>query len=160
MTGEEFLKEFENLADKFFGKLETEYGFKKVGAQAQRHECWIDFENLTTHVSVNYEIGSVPWVVIGDVNNPRLNGSSLEWLLVELGVEKMPTVEEAFERKQYSNKEFETMLEKKGQQLFMYAIDLLRGKFDIIPKLQERGKKFAKECEKYMMSNSRKKRFK
>jgi len=88
MTKEGFLKEFESLVDKYFGKLEREYGFRKVNAETQRHEYRIDFENQTTHVSVSYETGSVPWVVIGDVKNPRSNGSSLEWLLIESGVEK------------------------------------------------------------------------
>lgn len=79
MNKEEFLKEFEGLVDKHFGKLETEYGFNKINAQVQRHECWIDFENRTTHVSVGYEAGSVPWVSIGDVKNPRLNGYWSNW---------------------------------------------------------------------------------
>ena len=160
MIKKESLKEFEGLVDKCFGKLETEYGFKKVNAQFQRHEWWINFENRTTHVSVGYEIGSVPWVLIGDAKNPRLNGSSLEWLLVELGIEKMPPVEVAFEKKQYTQKDIESILENKGQQLFMYATDLLRGNFKIVPKLQERGKKFAEECNEYMMSQSRKKKSK
>ena len=149
--------EFENLVDKYFGKLETQYGFKKVNAQTQRHEYSIDFENLTTYVSVNYEFGSTPWIVIGDIKNPLLNGSSLEWLLIELGVEKMPTVEEAFEKKHFSKEELDSILERKGQQLFIYAVDLLQGNFKIVPKLQRRGKDFAEECEKYMASTSRKK---
>jgi hypothetical protein len=93
----------------------------------------------------------LPWVRIADVHNLQ-KASSLEWLLVELGVEKMPTPEEAYRFPKYSEQDIYAALQKKSQQLHEYGKDILTGNFAIFPKLQERGLRFVKECETYQES--------
>ncbi len=142
--------EFEKIIDRTFRGLETKYGFKKIETTYQKRGCVVRFQNATTELGLTYEIGSAPWLTISDVNHPDEKQSTLEWLLVERGIEKAPTPDAAFLTARMEESKLEVVLKKKNQQLVEYGADLLKGDFTILPKLQERAGKYALECKRYI----------
>ncbi len=142
--------EFEKIIDRTFRGLETKYGFKKIETTYQKRGCVVRFQNATTELGLTYEIGSAPWLTISDVNHPDEKQSTLEWLLVERGVEKAPTPDAAFLAVRMEESKLEVVLKKKNQQLVEYGADLLKGDFTILPELQERAGKYALECKRYI----------
>ena len=53
--------------------------------------------------------------------------------------------------------ELEAVLQTKCQQLLQYGTGLLNGDFSIMPKLQERARKYALACERYAKIHKTKK---
>jgi hypothetical protein len=141
--------EFENMVDKAFWGLEAKYGFKKTATSYKERTCTVQFENATTKVILNYELGNAPWLEISDQDNAE-NKSTLGWLLVEQGVEESPKPEQAFRPTTLSEGKLEPLLQKMGQQVSEYGADLLKGDFTILPKLQARAKKYDLECQHYL----------
>ena len=142
--------EFEKIIDKTFWGLETKYGFKKTETTFQPRGCLVRYQNTTTELALNYEIGRVPWLAIGDITNPEEKQSTLEWLLVEQGIEEPPTPEAAFMPTKMEEGKLETVLQSKNQQLQEFGADLLKGDFTILPKLQKRAGKYAQDCKRYV----------
>lgn len=142
--------EFEKIIDKTFWGLETKYGFKKTETTFQPHSCLIRYQNTTTELALNYEIGRVPWLAISDITNLEEKQSTLEWLLVERGIEKPPTPEAAFMPTKMEESKLETVLQSKNQQLQEFGADLLKGDFTILPRLQKRAGKYALDCKRYV----------
>jgi hypothetical protein len=140
---------FERMVEKAFWGLESKYGFKKTETKFESHSVTVRFQNATTEVLLNYEIGITPWLEISDVNNAE-NKSTLGWLLVEAGVEETPSPEQAFRPNTLNEGELEPILQTMGQQLLDYGADLLKGDFAIMPKLQDRSRKYALECDRYL----------
>jgi hypothetical protein len=141
--------EFEKMVDKAFWSLEGKFGFKKTKTSFVDRSCTVQFRNATTEVLLNYELGNTPWLEISDIHNAE-NKSTLGWLLVELGVEKPPTAEQAFHPTTLSEGTLEPTLQKMGQQLSDYGTELLKGDFTIMRKLQARAKKYDLECQRYL----------
>jgi len=141
--------EFENMVDKAFWGLEAKYGFKRTKTSYVERTCTVLFKNATTYILLNYELGTTPWLEISDTRNPD-NKSTLGWLLVEAGVEKPPTPEQAFRPTTMRDGALEPILQKMEQQLLDYGADLLKGDFTIVPKLQARAKKYDLECQHYL----------
>jgi hypothetical protein len=141
--------EFERLVDKAFFELEPRHGLKKTDTTFHKRGCAVRFQNSTTLVTLNYEITSLPWLEIADINDPEKTKSTLEWLLVEKGIEKSPTPDQAFEPTKMAETELEGVLQTKCQQLLEYGVPLLNGDFSIMPKLQDRARKYALACERY-----------
>ena len=141
--------EFEIMVDKAFGWLEGKYGFKKTETRFVDRSCTVRFRNATTEVLLNYEIGNTPWLEVSDVHNAE-NKSTLGWLLVELGVEKPPTPDQAFRPTTLGEGMLEPTLKKLGQQLSDYGAELSKGDFTVIPKLQARARKYDLECQRYL----------
>lgn len=141
--------EFERLVDKAFFELETRHGLKKADTAFHKHGCVVRFQNTTTLVTLNYDINSLPWMEIADRSDPEHNKSTLEWLLVEKGIEKSPTPDQAFETTKMAGSQLEATLQTKCQQLLDHGASLLDGNFSIIPKLQDRARKYALACERY-----------
>ena len=81
--------EFEKIVNKTFWGLETKYGFKKTETTFQPRGCLVRYQNTTTELVLNYEIGRVPWLAIADITSQEEKRSTLEWLLVEQGIESM-----------------------------------------------------------------------
>ena len=140
---------FESMVDKAFWGLEAKYGFKKTGTRFVKRSCIVEFKNPTTEIVLNYELGTTPWVEISDAKNSD-SKSTLGWLLVELGVDKAPTPEQAFHPTTLHEGALEPSLQKMGQQVLDYGADLLKGDFTILPKLQARAKKYDLECQRYL----------
>ena len=140
---------FESMVDKAFWGLEAKYGFKKTATNYVNRTCTVQFQNATTDVLLNCELGSTPWLAIADIHKPD-NKSTLGWLLVELGVDEAPKPEQAFHPNPLGENDLEPALQKMGQQLIEYGADLLQGKFTILPKLQTRAKKYDVECKRYL----------
>lgn len=140
--------EFERMVEKAFWGLEAKYGFKKTEIKYAEHSVTVQYLNPTTEVVINYEIGDIPWVSIADAHNAE-SKSTLGWLLVELGVDKAPTPAQAFRPTALDTSKLEPALQTMGQQILEHGADLLQGNFALMPKLQERARKYAQECKRY-----------
>ena len=141
--------EFESIVDKAFWGLETRYGLKKTETKFEGRSCTVRFRNATTEVLLNYELGNTPWLEISDIKNAE-NKSTLGWLLVELGVDKPPTPEQAFRPTPLIEGTLVPTLQKMEQLLLDHGAELLKGDFTIMPKLQARAKKYDLECQRYL----------
>ncbi|HTX92609.1 MAG TPA: hypothetical protein VMC09_15460 [Anaerolineales bacterium] len=143
---------FESTVDEAFWGLESKFGFKKVETKYVDRTVAIRFQNMTTEVCLNYEIGDTPWLEIADLHKAE-NKSTLGWLLVERGEQKAPTPAQAFRPATLSESELKPTLVKMGQQIVTSGADLLQGNFEILPKLQARAKKYNLECERYLATH-------
>jgi hypothetical protein len=148
--------EFEQIVEKAFRGLESKYGFKKGETLYSKKGCTVQFVNTTTDVTLHYEIGSDPWLAIADIHDPE-NKSTLEWLLVERGVEKTPTPAQAFRSTPTPAGDLASLLEKKNQQLIEYGTELIKGDFSLMPALKKRAKKYALDCDRYLTLHQSKK---
>ncbi|OQX63871.1 MAG: hypothetical protein B5M51_04565 [Anaerolinea sp. 4484_236] len=139
---------FERLIKKTFLSLETKFGFKKIKTEYHSGGVIVCFQNPTTEVILNYEIGEFPWVTIADINNPEIDRTSLDWLLVELGERKTPTTDEVFLPARMDDAQLEVELQKRSAQLLRFGADFLKGDFTLLPKLQKRAEDYLAECKK------------
>jgi hypothetical protein len=140
---------FESMVEKAFWGLEARYAFKKTETKFENRSVTVRFQNATTEILLNYEIGNTPWLEIADLHNAR-NKSTLGWLLVETGIDKTPLPEQAFHPTTLNEGELEPVLQTMGQQLLDHGADLLKGNFTLMPKLQDRARKYALECDRYL----------
>lgn len=140
--------EFDQLIQRSFSTLESKYKFKKTDTAFHSGGVIVTFQNPTTEVCLNYEIGSLPWITIGNIANPSKDRASLDWLLVELGEREAPTTDEAFFPTKMEESELEAELHKKNEQLLRFGADLLNGNFSILPRLKTRAESYLAECEK------------
>jgi hypothetical protein len=147
--------DFENAVNEAFWGLESKFGFKKIETKYVDRSVIVRFQNATTEVCVNYEIGDTPWLEIADVHKAE-NKSTLGWLLVERGEQKAPTPAQAFHPTPLGAAEFKATLIKMGQQITEFGADLLQGNFQLLPKLQARAKKYNLECEHYLATHKEK----
>jgi hypothetical protein len=141
--------EFERIVSKTFWGLEAKHGFKKIGTTYHRGGVAVRFQNPTTEVILNYEIGASPWVTIANINNPETDRTSLDWLLVELGKKKSPSTGEAFSPAKMDEGQLETVLQQESAQLLSFGADFLKGDFTLLPKLQKRAEDYLAECKKF-----------
>lgn len=149
--------EFERLVEKAFLEFESHHGFKKTETKFHKHGCTVRFENATTLVVLNYDITTLPWLEIADVKKPAQNKTTLGWLLVEKGVEDPPTPEQAFHPTKMHESQLEKVLQNKCRQLLQYGGELLNGDFTLLPKLQDRARKYETACERYAKIHKTKK---
>ena len=140
---------FEGMVNRAFLDLEARNGFKKIETKYAEHSVTVRFQNATTELLLNYEIGERPWLEIAELSHPE-NKSTLGWLLVESGVEKAPTPAQAFQPTNLEDAELEAALQKMSQQAREYGDGLLQGDFGIMPKLQARARKYDQECKRYL----------
>jgi hypothetical protein len=140
---------FERMVEKAFSGLEARVGFKKTETKFENRSVIVRYQNATTEIILNYEIGNTPWLEISEKKN-AVNKSTLGWLLVEAGVDKAPLPEQAFHPTTLNEGELEPILQKMSRQLLEHGTDLLKGDFAIMPKLQERARKYALECDRYL----------
>jgi hypothetical protein len=140
---------FERMVEKAFSGLEARYGFKKTETRFEDRSVIVRYQNTSTEIIVNYEIGTKPWLDISNLRDPEKK-STLGWLLVEAGVEKSPMPEQAFHPSTINEGELEPLLQKMGQQLLDHGTAFLKGDFTLMPKLQERSRKYALECDRYL----------
>jgi hypothetical protein len=147
--------EFERIIDKVFLGFGGRYGFRGGETKFAPDGCTVSFRNDTTEVELNYRIGEEPWFSIKDVSNPE-NSSTLEWLLVELGVEKAPTPEQAFRPTPFNEANMESVLVRKRNLLLEHAADFLRGDFSLMPMLKRRASKYEQECRRYIALHTHK----
>jgi hypothetical protein len=76
---------------------------------------------------------------------------------VEKGVEDPPTPEEAFHPTKMHETQLGKVLQNKCRQLLQYGSELLNGDFSLLPKLQDRARKYEKACERYAKIHKTKK---
>jgi len=141
--------EFERIVDKTFWGLTNKYDFKKIETSYHTGGVAVCFQNPTTEVILNYEIGAFPWVTIANIKNSETDRTSLDWLLVELGEKKSPTPDEAFFPAKMDEGQLEVELQQKGDQLLKFGTDFLNGDFTFLPKLQKRAEDYLAECKKF-----------
>jgi len=140
---------FERMVEKAFSGLEARFGFKKTETKFENRSVTIRYQNATTEILLNYEIGNTPWLEISDIHNAKKK-TTLGWLLVEKGVDKTPLPEQAFHPTPLNEGKLESVLQTMGQQLLEHGADLLKGDFAIMPKLHDRARKYALECDRYL----------
>jgi len=140
---------FENMAEKAFLGLEAKFGFKKIETKFEHRTVLVRFQNETTAVLLNYEIGNTPWLEIADLHDPQKK-TTLGWLLVEQGLEKTPTPEQAFKPTPLAESELSGVLQKMTGQVLETGADLLKGDFSRLPALQTRARKYDQECKRYL----------
>lgn len=141
--------EFERLVDKTFWGLTNKYDFKKTETSYHTGGVFVRFQNPTTEIILNYEIGAFPWVTIADINNSETDRISLDWLLVELGETNSPTTDEAFFPPKMDEGQLEVELQQKGDQLLEFGTDFMKGDFTLLPKVQKRAEDYLAECKKF-----------
>ncbi len=141
--------EFARIVDKSFAPLENKYKFKRVDVNFHKNGAVVTYQNPTTELCLNYEIGIYPWITIGDIQNPEEDRISLDWLLVELGEREPPTTDETFFPKEMEDEEFAPILQKKSTDLIRFGADMLNGDFRLLPKLKARAENYLAECEKF-----------
>lgn len=146
---------FQSWVDSAFLGLESKYGFKKTEMKFVDRSVTVRYRNTTTELCLNYEIGDSPWLEISDVQHAD-NKTTLSWLLVEKGEQKMPTAAQAFRPTPLDEDKLGAALQKIGQQVTEYGADLLRGDFTILPKLKERAEKYDAECKRYLATHKSK----
>ncbi|MBT7782605.1 MAG: hypothetical protein HN741_06775 [Anaerolineae bacterium] len=139
----------EKLLEKKFSSLERKFAFKKIESEHYEDGLIITYQNPTTEVLLNYQIGEFPWIMIADIKNPKKDRVSLDWLLVELGEREAPTTDDAFFPEKMAESQLEAELEKKKEQLLSFGIEMLKGDFALLPKLQERANDYLAECKKF-----------
>ncbi len=140
--------EFDRLVQKSFVPLESKYKFKKAASEFHVNGVIVTFQNTTTEVCLNYEIGAFPWITIADINNPEEERVSLDWLLVELGERDAPTTDEAFFPPTMEEEDLEAEIQKKSNQLIEFGSEMLNGDFSLLPKLKTRAENYLAECKK------------
>lgn len=140
--------EFIRIVKKTFVPLEGQYQFKKVDSSFHSGGVEVVFQNPTTELCLNYEIGSYPWITIGDINNPEEDRISLDWLLVELGEREAPTTDDTFFPPTMEDADLEAELQHKIKLLLKFGGDMLNGDFTRLPKLKTRAASYLAECRK------------
>ncbi len=140
--------EFDRLVQKSFVSLESKYKFKKTDTAFHTGGVVVTFQNPTTEICLNYEIGAFPWITIADINNPKEERASLDWLLVELGEREAPTTDEAFFPPKMEEEQLGVELQKKSAQLIQFGSEMLNGDFSLLPKLKTRAENYLAECKK------------
>ena len=140
---------FERMVEKAFWGLEARHGFKKTETRFENRSVIIRFQNNTTEILLNFEIGNTPWLEIADIHKLD-NKSTLGWLLVEKGIEKSPSPEQAFHPTPLNEGNLEPVIQLMAQQLLDHGDELLKGNFEVLPKLQDRARKYALECDRFL----------
>ncbi len=143
---------FESMVDQAFWGLEAKYGFKRTETEYNNRTCTVQFQNQSTEVLLNYELGHLPWLTISELKN-RENKSTLGWLLVEKGLETPPTPEQAFSPALLRKDKLDPTLKTMGSQIMEVGTDLLKGDFTIMPKLQARARKYDQDCKRYLAAH-------
>jgi hypothetical protein len=141
--------EFERVVDKAMWSLETRHGLKKVETKFRHNGCQVRFQNATTEVALNYEIGEVPWFTLADLREPETERASFDWLLVELGQKTAPTVNEAFFPQKLDESRFGENLQAQADLMLEHASSLLKGDFNILPALKKRADQYLLECKRF-----------
>ncbi len=141
--------EFIRIVKKAVIPLESQYKFKKVSSSFHTGGVEVVFQNPTTELCLNYEIGTYPWITIGDIRNPKEERISLDWLLVELGEREPPTTDETFFPLEMDDEDLEVEIQKKMKELLQFGSGMLKGDFSLLPKLQTRAASYLAECRKF-----------
>lgn len=138
---------FTDLTMTHFAFLLTDYGFRHVSTRTVAYDCAVVFENDTTRVTVSYEIGSLPWVAIGQIEQRDgraevRNETSLEHVLSHKGV---ADIEGPVEADDIPDEKLDEVLRFKASKLRDDANDLLRGSFESLPALMNAAEEDAKK---------------
>ena len=141
--------EFERIVDKTFWGLTNKHDFVKTETSLHKRGATVSFQNTTTEIILNYEIGSFPWITIADIKKPETDRVSLDWLLVELGEKKHPSADEAFFSAKMDEGQFEDEVQKKVDQLLKFGTVFFSGDFTLLPDLQKLAEDYLSECKKF-----------
>lgn len=132
--------EFARDVRQSFSFLEEEFGFQPGNVHAHLPEVWVSFSSSATEVTIIYEVGSTPWVELArrstcDGKLVKTETSSLELLLEErapsTGIRECEIAEAGTEA-------FRACLRAKAAALREFGSDILRGNFDVFPRLRVR----------------------
>lgn len=131
----EMIAEFERDVMAGFGFLKNELGYEADGVSMHMPEISAQFHNQTTEVTIIYEIGSAPWVRLGNRRQRSEPDFSLELLIEERSPKNLAFSCEAAEP---GTEVFRACLKAKAEALRNLGSDVLRGDFGILPKMRVR----------------------
>jgi hypothetical protein len=135
---------FFDEARRVFHFLEREHGFDPplTGTEVRGYTGWLIYRNPTTEVTVQYEIGSAPWVTIAPVKTQGEKRASTTPVSLELMIREAGKPEEVIARppSQMSEEVLGVMLQEKANWLRRLAKDFLVGRFDTFPALQRKSR--------------------
>lgn len=128
--------EFETIVLDAFAYLMFDFGFRFLGTSVHTPACWSTFHNMTTAVTVHFEMGSLPWVELAELKlyDGRFverNRSALELLVQERAPRQVLAAGRG------SDEEIRRALYEKGCQLHKYGAEILRGDFRVFDRLKE-----------------------
>jgi hypothetical protein len=143
------IAEFDRIVDKTFWGLVNKHDFIKTETSYYKGGVTVSYQNPTTEIILNYEIGSFPWITIADIKKPETDRVSLDWLLVDLGEKKHPSADEAFLPAKMDEGQLEDEVQKRVDQLLKFGTDFFSGDFTLLPDLQKRAEDYLSECKKF-----------
>ncbi len=132
--------EFERDVRESFSFLKEEFGFQPQEVRAHLPEMWVTFASAAAEVTIIYEVGSTPWVELArrgtcDGKLVKTETSSVELLLEERAPSTgIPECEIAGP----GTEAFRICLRAKAAALREFGSDILRGNFDVFPRLRVR----------------------
>lgn len=132
-----------------FGYLDTDYGFRLISTGSSGPGAWVTYENETTRVTVNWELGSAPWVEIGRLEvrgNALVQPASIGLHLV-LRERGRPLLDELDVPRDLSTAEITEMTRTRAVALHEFGRDLLCGDFSAFPRLQKKAERELRDRE-------------
>jgi len=155
MSVPEVFRPFVDATRTAFDYLTTTYGFARSTEQAAGPEAWVIFESPATRITVHYELGAVPWVEIGRLED--LDGQlvqtreiGLDLLARERGKALNDDVEPP---RDLSSTELSVLLQARARLLAEVGDDLLRGDYQSFPRLHGKAEKELRRRESEMFGS-------
>jgi hypothetical protein len=139
---------FKKAAVDAFGFLIRDYDFEHVSTTIEPPMCEIKLSSRTTGVTVSYEWGGVPWVVLARLNvGPEGEVEAERYGLHILLEERCPdrAVEYSLKHREYRDSDIETMLNHYARLLREFGEDILNGDFEVFSKLKSLAERSLRE---------------
>jgi hypothetical protein len=130
------LDEFERLVLDRFNFLVESYGFHYSGADAHVPEFWICFRSSTVEIRVMFEIATGTWVELGRLEAGKkhpVEKYALNFVLME----RAPQIKMEYHCPEFDDPRLPLLLDEQARCLRLYAEDVLRGDFQIFPRLRK-----------------------
>jgi hypothetical protein len=129
---------FKKGTAKAFAFLITDYGFTHVDTTVHRPECVIRYRNETTGVTVSYEWGGTPSVILSRLNRTATDVSEADEIgLKFLAMERCPNGALAGDYERLKSQSIEEVLSDYAAILRECGTDILTGDFQIFAKLRK-----------------------
>ncbi|HEY0158214.1 MAG TPA: hypothetical protein VGF28_13100 [Thermoanaerobaculia bacterium] len=135
-SSDELLARYEADVDEAFGFLRTQYGCVKARRGMHVPECWVGYQNRHVRITVSFELGSGPWVVLERRSWFRFWIDDEGYDLVFLLMERAP---DEYKRRLVKNVDDPALrdeLRRLASLLREHGDDVLRGDFQVFPRLR------------------------
>jgi hypothetical protein len=133
---------FEKQVSDAFHFLFEEFRFHRVSSGAVPPEWYVILQNETTAVTVNFETGVGPWIMLSSLLSPKA-GFDLTFLLQERGSGPV----DRSRCREIDDPIVPLCLRELAKRLRIHAKDVLNGDFTIFPKLEIRAAENARRAD-------------